>query len=73
MNKIYGCLPEGTDVKNKPFILLWAEPHAVEVLKGANCAFSEATNGISQQVPPESAETTNGPQNEGADTTWSAA
>lgn len=56
--------------KGKPFVLIWADEVSVQQLRASNATFSEALGGLSGNEFGESAETTNGPQNEGADTTF---
>jgi hypothetical protein len=59
------------DQNGKPFVLIWADEVAIGELRSKQIAFSEALGGIAGNETAENPETTNGPQNEGADTTFS--
>lgn len=65
--RIVAELPEGHD--GRPFVLLWAEQKAVDVLKSENLVFSPAIDGLSNPVVAETLETTGDPENAG-DTTF---
>lgn len=67
--KIQIDLPESTSA-DKPFVLIFAEPSAVETLKSANKVFSEHTEGLTTDSASETPEST-GSGNEAADTTFS--
>ena len=67
--KIQLDLPESKN-SDKPFVLIFAEPAAVETLKSANKVFSEHTEGLTTVNGMETPEST-GSGNEAADTTFS--
>lgn len=56
-------VPQGHE--NTPFVLIWAERKAVDLLKKENLVFSEAFGGLENTALGDTPHTTNNPENAG--------